>query len=159
MLAAMELALNTLIDSGVTSLGEIKREILPEEGGGSGAAQDASNKPQRDKDKDKEKGLAERRWFEIQFVAAEPQLRNFINELTSQKQIFIPSSVAIENTAKTGPSKAETAAPPPPPPPDPNSPAPPPPPKPATKIVVGDEKLKVTARIEIVSFAEPASAK
>jgi hypothetical protein len=159
MLAAMELALDTLIDSGVISLGDIKRETLPEEGGGSGNTPDASSKPQRDRDKDKEKGLAERHWFEIQFVAAEPQFRTFLNELISQKQLFIPSSVIVESTETKGPSKAETATPPPPPPPPPGPGNPPspgvPPPAPAkqTKIVVGDEKLKVTARIEIVNFA------
>jgi hypothetical protein len=171
-LEAIELALNIMIDSGVIALEEIKREPLPEEGIAPSPPSD-SRSSQKDKDKgkdkDNDKGLVERHWIELKFVASEPQFRNFVNDLISSKtQIFIPSSISIENQTDKGPSKTEAAAPPPPPPPPPsgnqNPPAPgvgnPVAPKPAAlKIVVGDEKLNVTARIEIVNFAEPAPAK
>jgi hypothetical protein len=164
-LKAVELALNIMIDSGVSALEEIRREPLPEEGIAPPPTSEPKKERERDKGKENDKGLVERHWIELTFVASEPQFRNFINDLISSKtQFFIPSSVSVANQVDKGPSKTESAPPPPPPPPgDPNPPGPGPNPQPpkqnVQKILVGDEKLKVIARIEIVNFAEPAPTK
>jgi hypothetical protein len=134
MLEAMEIAVNTLIDSGITNLKEIKRDPLPEEGVASGTttastASGASSKP----------GLVERHPFEVHFEAPEPQFRMFLNDLISKPQIFVPSSIVVANSNDKGPSKSEAANP------NPDSKD--------RKIIVGDEKLDVVARIEIVNFA------
>jgi hypothetical protein len=154
MLAAMEIAVNTLIDSGITNLKEIKRDPLPEEGVATSTTSGASSKP----------GLVERHSFEVHFETQEPQFQTFLNQLISSKdQFFIPSSIVIANSADKGPSKSETAnigsepsvpaaAPPTPRTATPPAPAPA---KAQQKLIVGDEKLDVTARIEVVNFAEP----
>jgi hypothetical protein len=158
MLEAMEIAINALIDSGITTLKEIKRESLPEEGGATGTTSGASSKP----------GLVERHSFEVHFEAPEPQFRRFLNDLISSKQqFFIPSSIVVANSMDKGPSKSETAsldaeanvaaAAPAAQPPAAGATSRPSaaPAKALRKVVVGDEKLDVTARIEVVNFAEP----
>jgi hypothetical protein len=147
MLEAMEIAINALIDSGITNLKEIKRDSLPEEGVASSTTPDASSKPsEREKGKGKEGGLVERHSFEVHFESPEPQFRMFLNDLiASEKQFFIPSSIVVANSADKGPSKSETGSP------NPDSKD--------RKIIVGDEKLDVVARIEIVNFAEPSAGK
>jgi hypothetical protein len=144
MLEAMEIAINALIDSGVTSLKEIKRDSLPEEGIASSTAPEKPS--EREKGKGKEGGLVERHSFEVHFEAPELQFRTFLNELiSSSKQFFVPSSIVVANSNDKGPSKSETANT------NPDSKD--------RKIIVGDERLDVVARIEIVNFAEPSAGK
>lgn len=167
MLEAMEIAVNILLDSRITELSDIKRDPLPEEGVAAstpeppkpGARDSASAK-------DKDKGLLERHGFSVEFIAAEPNFRNFIDGLISSKQqFFVPASVSVVNQAEKGPSKGEAGGglQPPPPPPTPDQPDKDKPKTPASgeklNIIVGLEKLKASVRIEIVNFIEPVAAK
>lgn len=173
MLEAVEAAINTLLDSRIVELVDIKRDNLPEEGIASPTT-DASAKPgQGGKDRDKEKGseLVRRTGFEVHFVSAEAPLQYFLNTIISSKEhFFIPASVSILSEMDKGPSKAETAAAAPAPapvaaaaPPDGApagavpAPAPAPAPTGSTKFVVGEEKLKIIVRVEIADFAQPAT--
>lgn len=171
MLEAVELAVNILLDSRITELSDIKRDPLPEEGVSSPASDTTAKQPQRDKDKDKGSSLVRRHGFEVQFVSAEAPFRQFLNGLvTSKQQFFIPASISIVSPEmEKGPAKSETASgevsstPPAVASADPNAPVPTTAVStaatPALKFVVGDEKLKITVRVEVVDFAEPAPAK
>ena len=168
MLKAMELAINALIDNGGngTQISDITREPLPEEGG---ARAPAPGSPKLDnKDKDKKKDLVHRHPFEISFVMQEQKFRKFLNELISNKQqFFIPKSVKIENEKVKAPSKIELNAPQPPPisapplppgtPPPGQPPVPPAPAAEKIKIIVGEEKLQISLRIEVADFEKPAA--
>jgi len=159
MLEAMELAVTLLADSAVSKLEAVTRDNLPEEGIASPSAPEKNNPRERDDEKkgkeSKESPLVQRHAFTLKFESGEAQLRAFLNSLiTSKKQFFVPSSVVVANEKDTGPSKAESTAPTNPPPPGPGGEK-----NTDDKVIVGAEKLKVTARIEIVNFAEPAPAK
>lgn len=173
MLEAVEAAVNALLDSKITELTAIKRDNLPEEGIPSKEPEASAKK---EKDKDKGSDLVRRHGFEIQFVSSEYPFQSFLNAIVSSKEhFFIPTSIAILSDMEKGPSKAETAAavpspapvaavPPPDGAPAGGVPAPAPIPVPvpttasATKFVVGEEKLKITIRIEIADFAQPTTA-
>ena len=164
MLESMEMAVNFLLDSRITELSDIKRDNLPEEGI-SNPGQDSSAKAkEKDKDKEKGSGLVERHGFEVQFISTEAPFRNFLNGLVkSKEQFFVPASISVASEMDKGPSKSETAAAfaPPPPAANPGVPgrAPAAPAAPALKFVVGEEKLKIAVRVEILDFAQPAPAK
>jgi hypothetical protein len=175
MLEAMELAVTNLFETNISELTEIRRDNLPEEGIASNTPEPPKGsqrgRDEKDKGKDKDTSLAKRISFYLTFVAAEPSFRNFLNSLIqSKQQFFVPNTITVANQADKGPSKAELGpgTPPPPPPPldppapgNPPSPAPPAPTPgaPARKFVVGEEKLTITMRIDIVEFAEPVASK
>lgn len=176
MLKAMEFVVMQLLENRVTQLTEIKREPLPEEGvAPSGAAssgrerESGSGRPGRDEPAE---DAVKRHPFDIAFVAPEAKFHSFVNAIvTSKTQFLIPKSLTIKNEKEQGPSRIDPNAgrPPPPPPPDPNLPptpppdpnAPPQPPVPAvpvavpSKYIVGDEKLQVAMKIEVVDFPAP----
>lgn len=158
----MELAVNLLLDSRITELSDIKRDNLPEEGIPN-PGQDSSAKKEKDKDKEKGSGLVERHGFEVQFLSAEAPFRSFLNGLVkSKEQFFVPASISVVSEMDKGPSKSETAAafaPPPPAAAPGATAAPAAPAAPALKFVVGEEKLKIAVRVEILDFAQPAPAK
>jgi len=185
MLKAIEKVITDLLNTSPTKLNaNIKRVPLPEEG----LAVPGAPKPQATptpkpgvggKKAVEEAPLVKRYPFDIEFAAHEPKVRTFINKLvTSKEQFLIPASVVIANEQLTGPSKSAGTAsvePPPPAPADPNAapanpanpanpaaepaPAPAAAPVEATKFIVGEEKLTVGVRIEVVDFAEPAPEK
>jgi hypothetical protein len=139
MLESMEIVVNILIANSVTEISEIKREPLPEEvgkkEGGKGAAKEDSTK-----------SLVIRHPFEVGFVAHEPKFHKFINSLvTEKKQFFIPKSVVVKNEKEQGPSRNKVD--------DPSKP------KDDVAIVVGQEKLDVTVKIDVVDFAGAPVAK
>jgi len=142
LLKAMEEAMNILIDAGPDSIGEIKRELLPEEGGAPAQPPQPGAKPAKNSKDD----MVQRTSMDLSFVAAEPRFRRFLNDLiSSDKQFYIPKNVIVTNTSTTGPSKAAQNDPNLK---DPNAP------KGGVVFVVGNEKLKVDARVDIVDFAE-----
>lgn len=177
MLDAIDRAVTELIKNAPAEIRDVKRVPLPEEGGGAQAANAADNKkggkPGKD-EKDKGKGhtepLVTRYPFEIEFVAAEPKVRNFINTIVADKtQFYIPAGVQILSELQNGPSKgAPGASAPQTPPPAPNNPggaaapggtATPAAPAEVTKFIMGEEKLGVKIRLEYVDFAEPPAEK
>jgi hypothetical protein len=172
MLKAMELAIMNLIEAGPTDITDLKREILPEEGSEKDAKTPATPAKGKEKAADKP-DLVARRHFDVSFVAVERNFRSFVNGLVASKQqFFIPKSVIVKNEKEQGPPKAVAAAPAPfvPPPVDPNAPADPNAPPAAApaaptapveniKFIVGDEKLQVAMRIDVVDFADLPAAK
>jgi TolA-binding protein len=153
MLKAMELALKTLINSGTDAITDVKREPLPEEGGGDKPATTAAARPPPGgkKDTDADNALVQRHPVEFAFVSRELQFRGFLNELiSSSEQFFIPRSVVVTNEKTAGPPKGGAA---PIPGVDPNVK------KDAVTFVVGDEKLTVAVRVDVVDFADVAAAK
>jgi hypothetical protein len=184
MLDSMELAINMLLESQIIKLDSIKHDPLPEEGAAPSPSSSPTpaNQRDRDKDKDKSSGLVQRRGFEIQFESTEASFQNFLQALISSKQqFFIPVWISIASSMEKTPSKSETAdisgggnttaavAPVPADPSggavaQPQPPVAPPQPVPAAAsgkeraFVVGNETLKVTMRIEVVEFSEPAPA-
>jgi hypothetical protein len=157
-LEAMEKAMTLLMESSITELKDIKRDPLPDESGKAGSPPSA---PAKTAKKDQKKPLVDRNEFQIEFVTPEGQLQKFVNSLVSStEQFYVPKSIDVANQKDKGPSKVEADAgvgTPQTPPSVPGGPsATPGAPAPAApmKYVLGDEKLNVGARIEIVNFAE-----
>ena len=123
MLKSMELVVGMLIDSKISQITELKRDLLPEESG----KKEPSAKPGAKEDSTK--ALVTRHPFEVAFVAHEGKFHNFVNAVvTSKKQFLVPKAVTVKNDKEQGPSRNDPnkVAPPPPPPPinpDPNAPA------------------------------------
>jgi hypothetical protein len=166
MLKAMEFAITGLLQTRVSEITDLKREELPEEGGGQSTTPTPPTAPGgKDKDKDKN-ALVHKNWFEVSFVGSEAGFRRFVDDLVSSKtQFYIPRNVVIENEKLVGPPKFAAAG-------SPNVPVPPPAPNPAAPpglpgaaaaksesivYVIGMEKLKVTLRVDVVDFADAAS--
>jgi len=136
-LKAIDLVVNILLDNKVTAITEIRRPQLAEEGDPRAAAA--------------QKKLVRKTPFDVTFVAEQMRARKALNEIVgSKKQFFILRSLIVKNEKEKGPPRADAAAP-------------------ATtgtgtgtetpviKMVVGNEKIIVTARIEIVDFAPTAT--
>jgi len=176
MLEAVEKVVMLLIQTSPTSIEDIKRTPFP---GEVGAAAPAPAQPAKGGGKKSEAApeapLVQRYPFELEFTAQEFKFRTFINSVVAEKQQFyIPASISIVNEQVAGPSKAQAsteggAAVAPAAPADPSAaPAPTAPAdapvlvSPAAdvpKFVVGEERLNIAVRIEVVDFAEPPAEK
>lgn len=167
MLKGIEMVVTDLLSQSPTKLADVKRVPMPEEGsvvpGAPKPAATPTPKPGAPAAKKtvEEQPLVKRYPFDLSFVAQEPKFQKFVNNLVSnKKQFFVPVAVSVANEMQNGSSKSAGADVAPPPAPDPSNPnAPTPPPAETTKFVVGEEKLNVTMRIELVDFAEPAAEK
>ena len=146
-LKAIEWIVNTLIDSRITSITDIRRPPLPEED------YKALKTP---KATAPQKKLVHKTPFEVTFIAEQGRMRKALDEIVScREQFFIIRSLIVKNEKEKGPVRSETAA-------QASTPAATTTPASADesqrlKIIVGTEKLIVTARIEIVDFAPPAT--
>ena len=140
-LKAIELVVNILLDSKVQSITEIRRVPLPEEG--LETRPSAANK----KAVDNNKALVKTP-FEITFVAEQGRMRSALDEIASSKQqFFIIRSILIKNEKEKGPPRESS------------TPATSTASAPAQKlqVIVGNEKLIATVRIEMVNFATPST--
>jgi hypothetical protein len=168
-----------LFKTGPTELKTFERTEFDLERDPSVAAKEATAGKDKDKakDKDKEKPkpktetqkpLLTGQSFKLQFVTRPASLREFLNNLASQKTcLLVTRSLKVENEKQKGPAKrgpegegllAAGAAP------TPNalggSPAENVPGVPGAPVadvgqfIVGDEKIEVTIRVELVSFLE-----
>lgn len=146
LLESMKLVVEMLIANNVTEISELKHEALPEE---AGAARNPAQggkpeKPDKAPSKDDSSKLVTRHPFEVAFVAHEGKFHKFINSvITEKKQFFIPKSVVVKNEKEAPPTRAT-----------------PPKDKPADGpagedivMIVGEEKLQVTVKIDVVDFA------
>ena len=185
-LEAIELVINLLIDNRVSEVTDLKRETLAEEGVPAGSSpparpdrESASSRSDKGDKGDKDKDLVTRNSFDLTFVASEPRAHHVINAIVaSRQQFFIPRSVALKSERTEGPPRVDPNAPQPaftPPPADPAVPPAPPGNAPApgsaapapgvaaapavVKYVVGDEKLQVAMKIDVVDFSEPPPSK
>lgn len=184
-LAAMELAMMMLLENRIAEIADLKREPLPEEGLPATNVSNARPEPEPAKGKqgksDNAKELVTRNSFDVGFIAYEAKAHSFINSLiTSKQQFFVPRSVSVRNERLEGPPRVDPNASqpsvtPPPPPrgtsdaptgtaPDPGiapatPPAPPAPTVPAaiSKYVVGDERVQIAMRVDVVHFSEPTA--
>lgn len=177
MLKAIEMVVTELLNISPARMNDIKRQPLPEEGLGAKPQATPVPKPGSAMAKKaiEQEPLVKRYPFDLEFEAAEPRMRTFINKIVSNKQQFcIPAAVTVANKVPAGPSKSAgiESAPPPPvldpnaPPAAPSSPpvtAPPPevmaPKADAPKFIVGEERLMVGIRFEVVDFADHAPEK
>jgi hypothetical protein len=165
-LKAIELAVNTLIESRISAITRLERSPIPEEGGGDkDAAQNQKNnrsKPAGKNDAVAAAPLVDKHRFEVGFQTNQQSLVEGLNKLVQSKaQFFIPRLVAIANTQQAGPPRvapeaastpvADAAAVPA----APGSPAATP--APVRKYIVGEELVDATLRLEIVDFSEPAT--
>ncbi len=174
-LKAIEQVMNFLVTNNARVLTKLERTPLPEES-------DDYKAPESGDKRSKE--LIARHPFEIGFTADHASFHSVLNAIVSSKtQFYIPRLIDVKNEKDKGPVRGETAltpdvAPPPPPSgtgsPPPTAPAPPgagarlpgaPPvapgaaPLPQISFIVGDEKVDVGMRIEIVDFADIPAAK
>lgn len=175
-LKAIEMLVSALIDNNVVSLGKIERQTLPEEREGEPAKAKTGQNAQGGKGGGKEakesKPLVSKHYVDLSFTADQNAFRQFFNTVVgNEKQFFIVRRVDVKNQARTGPPKADpnaaaaAAAPadqaaPAATPGAPAAPAPAAatPAAAALKYIVGEEKLDVAMRIDIVDFAEPGEA-
>jgi len=175
-LKAVEMILATLIKNRVTEIKDLARDEVPEERGGRAEADPA--KPGGKSGKNA-KDLVASSGVQIGYVTEQSNLMDTLNQIISAKeQFFIPRVVAFKSEKETGPlrndpSVASNNVAPVPPPPQPGDPAAPPVPAlpgvpppgaipgvaaaPPQRIIVGEEKVETTLRIEIVNFAAPAT--
>ncbi|MEI6350864.1 MAG: Amuc_1100 family pilus-like protein [Verrucomicrobiota bacterium] len=165
-LKAVELAVNTLIESKVATIDSVIRTPLPEEGEPSKvAAQPSITVGRPASTAPKATPLITKFPFEIQFSAEQSHFRNGLNALVkNSKQFFIVRPVTIKNDVEKPLSRAEanptpktqlaTSV-------NPGDPAagavPPPAEEPALHYIVGTEKVTVGLRVEMVVFASSLS--
>jgi len=135
-----------LIDFKVQSLDSLDRRLLPEE---------AAGEPEKNP---KKQEVLERYPFDLAFTAEQAKFRVAFNALLGADQFLIIRALGIQNTSMAAPLIAQ---------PEKNSadsagqaPAG----VPAStagelNVILGQEQVKVTMRIEIVDFSEPAEAK
>lgn len=161
-LKCVELAVNTLIDQKVDSVGEIVRDPLPEEGVVGKNQPPPPPPPVKAKGKNakEEPPLVSKNPFRISFVTGQQPLRTALNLLSkNEKQFFILHPVSIKNEVENPPKKvdpevekaeAERAASLA----SPEGAAPGATPKPESKkYVLGAERINVTLRLDSVFFA------
>lgn len=166
-----------LINQKVEKISSIKRGLLPQEGGAAAAATAAAT-PARPGPAPTPP-LVSKYPLEIAFTALPSSFRESLNKITSDKDLYIIRALMVKNQVDKGPSRFEgqpgaagvmpgmttgMATTPPPAPTagmDANGvPAPALPDKgpPPLRYIVGQERLDVTARIELASV-KPLAAK
>jgi len=137
-LKAIEWVVNTLLEAKVQSITEIYRVPIPEEG-------PETRIPAANNKAPVNKALIKTP-FEISFVAEQGRMRSALNEIVNSKQqFFIIRSIQIKNEKEKGPPRdlppinvSGTSAP-----------------AQKLQVIVGNEKLIVTVRIEMVNSATP----
>jgi hypothetical protein len=183
-LKAIEFAVSQLIKNRATALTRLDRGAIEEEGG---TPAPSANAPKGTRGpRDNAPTLLKKHPFALTFVADHIRFVSALNNIVGSKtQFFIPRLVQVKNQQEKGPARVDPTmasvsfgATPPAPgaPADPTMPtslATPPtgaaapaapgaaPAAPAEnlKYIVGEEKIEATLNLEIIDFAEPATAK
>ncbi len=151
-LKGVQIILNELLDSKVSSIVSVNRTPLVEESGAQPAAPAKGAKPGAGSP------LVSYYPFEVQFTGGQNQFRRFLNSIVHSKdQFFVVRTLAITNSKTKGPPRETAEA------------GPPGTPKPdglagvsqegeknAIEFVLGKESISVVMRIDIVEFATPA---
>ena len=145
-LKCIELAVDTMIEKKVISIGEIRRPHLPEEDKQK-AAQAQATPPPNPRARQAEKPAPEllsKYPFEIQFVTDEKAFQTVLNELSkTDKQFFIIRPLEVKNQSDKSPKKNEKVA----------AAAAADAKSDKLSYVLGAEKLNVTLRFDAVVFA------
>lgn len=157
-LAAVKLAVDSVIDSQVGAIKSFTRPELPQERGAV-AGEDAKKAPSGKASE----VLVEKHPIEMVLFGKQPQIRNALNKIvTSDKQFFIPRLISVVNEQQEGPPRApEGMAAPAPAAPggDPSAPAAAPAaPGKLAEYIVGEENVEFTITLEIADFAETDAA-
>lgn len=178
-LDAIRLIVDRLIEIKVAKIEDIRRDLLAEESGAAAQATPAPNAPAGRRPAAEGPKVISSDSFDIAFVADQSRTRGALNAIATANQFFIIRNLTIENSSLAGPkrvddSPAETAA---------AEPAPAANPEdilgaamgapaegdaaaaegataaPKMRLLVGRETLRVAARIELLTFTPPATAK
>jgi len=165
-LKAIEWVVQQALATGITELRKLDRPELPEEKGKGANARRPEPGPGGNKgggpgNRGGERGgrqdLVTSHSFDIIVFCRQQQAANLLNTIVSPSapQFFIPRNVRVTNQNPKGPPRVVEE---PPVAADPNNPAPaaPPPPPANVGYIVGEEKVDLTLRLEIVDFADPA---
>lgn len=176
-LAALQIAMNILLDEHVDSVVALKRTPLTQEGGlrtergGGGGGRGGGGFGQRGEGGGGEsagENLVERIPFQIQFTGGQPAFKKVLNDFAaSSKQFFIVSSLIVENSDPKPIAKSD----------DTSAPSPTPDQSAAAtsgttatgapdtsgenghlKFIVGTEKVNVAMRIDMVVFHTPETS-
>ena len=172
-LKAMQWLVEQFIEVKAVEIRELGRDELPEEKSKGRAEKPAApaalGAPAAGKEKDKDKGdkqkLVTKHAFWITVLLDQNALRKVLNSIvTSKEQFFIVRTIEVKNEKDRGPSRidpnaAQPAAPVAPADPNAKVAAAAAPAAPPTSIIVGEERVEVTLRIEIIDFADLPAAK
>ncbi len=157
-LAAIKILVDQLIEFRASSIEAINRSPLPTEGNRSPAPPpNERNRPGNASKNEETPEIISKAPFELIFVAEQGRMRQILNAIVSSEQFFIIRNLTVVNDQLEGPSRTEaldgtnfaadsTATE------NPDAPG-------SLKVIVGREKLSVSALIEMVTFttAEPPS--
>ena len=146
-LKAIEWVVNALLDAKVHSISDIRRVPIVEETAEAKAAAKTGKPLKVTSD-----GGVHKSNFEITFTAEQGRVRSALNAIVnSKKQFYIIRSLIIKNEKEKGPLRATASVP------GVNGPASqgvaPSDSSQKLQVIAGNEKLIVTARIEIVDFS------
>jgi hypothetical protein len=166
-LKAIQLIFDTMLVKGggrVQTVTYFAREALPEEGPRKAEPpKPAAPKKPGDKTPPPPEPLVKPHYVDAVFTAEQRAVADILNALAANKQQFyITRYVALHNTNPLPPPREAGSAVGTPVVPDPNAPPAPQPPLPTDPsapvkdpIILGNEKVEVTLRVEIVDFASP----
>jgi hypothetical protein len=145
-LAAAEMLVKGLIDSGVDAITKFDRDNLPEEEGKTKKEKEdgpgKSGGPKSDKGG---KELVTPHTFTIEFIAEQSRFTKALNDIIkSNKQFFIPRLVTVRNTAETPPARTIAA---------PVAGAE----EKRAQFIFGAEKVATSMLVEMIDFAEPTA--
>ncbi|MEY5027424.1 MAG: hypothetical protein RLZZ244_2952 [Verrucomicrobiota bacterium] len=163
-LQAAGLLLETLIQSTPSELKTFERTEIEVDPAPAPPAKDPTADKGKEKSKDKDKAknpppakpLLTGNTFKLEFITKPSGLRHFLNALASQKEyLLVTRSLSIQNEKLKGPPKKplDTDAPPSAASPAALGAAPPATSAPdAGQFILGDEKITVSMRVELVTF-------
>lgn len=171
-LAAINIAMNILVDEHVDAISDLHRELLPQENGGGAQGEGGRNRGGFGgggfggggggrRGEGGEGGLVEKYPFTIKFIAGQAAFQKVLNDFAaSNKQFFITRALSVNNSDPKPVAKAQEGVPG-------AGGAPAAPAQPSVtgtdtsggmgylKFLVGTEKLGVTMRVEMVTFNPP----
>ena len=167
-LKAIEWVVQQALAGGITELRKLDRPELPEEKGKGATARRPEPGPggnrgggqgNRGGERGGRQDLVTSQSFDIIVFCRQQQAANLLNTIISPKapQFFIPRNVRITNEKLKGPQRVAEAGPVAV---DPNNVGAPPPPPPPVNVgyIVGEEKVDLALRLEVVDFADPAKS-
>ena len=164
-LKAMQWVVEQFIDVKAAEIRELGREELPEEKSKGKAEKPAApagpGGPAAAKDKGDKQKLVTKHPFWITVLVDQGGLRKVLNSIVSSKEQFlIVRTIEVKNEKDRGPSRIDPSAAQPAAPVQPADPAAKPAPAaPPTSIIVGEERVEVTLRLETIDFADVPAAK
>jgi len=165
-LAVISDVVSKLIDTKITGITELKRLPLPDEK--EAEAPTASNRSNQRNVAPAPRGnqppagpaVVNRFPFDIAFTADQGKFRVAFNSLVNASEFIIVRSLSIQNTQPQSPSKTPDPSQQPQASADPNAAQPGGASGPGDYVIVlGHEELNVTARLEMIDFAQPEAPK